>query len=309
MARRTITMRQFRYWKARDTALDKCKKFDKLPDEMSEFNYDFLKFLEMQIGDKKYWNFTDIDKGTYCHVQKVGVQGRSISFVARVGSCGESGEIIETSTNQTMMAHGGDLANVVHQRVTISVPKAAQMVVMVVENLSDYSSTLGSALTRLIRDEWNQRLNAWTLDVETVVRADEWLESAEVGAINAVVYQPSRTGDNDSEPIPGGELRAQFLPPKGNAFFSRRILPRVENSRDYAQHLLGLSDPPDKVTVTMTDGVQQRTYNIDGEAFTPAFREIITDHGETALTDEEFLQTARKLTVQLLKEFGEEYSI
>lgn len=309
MTRRTVTMRKLNYWKARDRRQDKLQKFNKLPSEMAQYNNDFLQFLKDKIGDEANWNYTDAKKGHYCRVRSVQVFGQTILFTARVGACGESGEIVGTGTNKTVISHVGDHANVVLQRVLIAVPKSTQTVVIVVENVSDYSSTLGTKLTEKIREEWNTLLPDWTLDVETVIRSEDWLDTATVGSINATLHKSSRTGEEPAEVMPGGELKVEFTPPKGDGSFNKKILGKLFGDKDYAQDLLGLSEPPDKVAVTMTDGVQQRTYDIDGEARTPAFREIITDNGVAPLSEKQFVDFARDHARQVLERLGDEYNL
>lgn len=285
MARRTATITRLRYWKKYERTapgVDKAKDVSNLPDggDLLTFVYGVWRGLEPQA----LW---DRSKQFYCNPEpQPAVAGRTVLFRGEIGSFGDPSSIQDTQTSVEALANpDGNLTNAVPQRLVLLVPQHATTAFLVIEHVP--GGLLGQRFLTAIKGAWAQAHPQWTLEADTLTRSEAWLQMAELSAIEAEI--PNHSADladaHGSRQV--GTLRVQLVPPEGHRFFPKAIRKAIDSKALSRSELLGTTEEPGELKVTLGDGDQSKTF-ILGKDKTPPVRMLVTDYNDTMLTDAAF---------------------
>lgn len=246
-------------------------------------------------------------------------QSRSFSFFqgfmtrdvavlpAHVGPFGEPGDITDTTSNELLYEHDGELANRNLVRACVFTVAPDRGLLMIEHaRAGSLRSKVETKLRRLVAAKGIEATFTFT----SLVRGQSWLEAkAELEALT--ILRPTTTGDlADGLQLKEAQLELKIQPAKGTRAWpklwpllsDKGILPDdflrvVEGGDD-----LGEVEDSDQVYVTVGDGTQSKTFLL-GDEKTPSLREVIPTRSPTGIpTDEELVRWGSEAA----QKFGDE---
>lgn len=288
---RTLTLRSMSYRRKRSRTDKSLKSLTELPGSTGAKKLDFYDFALKALSNPNIVNQSDARKGRYCRILNVvpDEEHRMIHIEARVGPYGEPGEIIDTTTGSVQEEHDGDKANALTQRAILMVPADRGVTAFLgLENLSGMPNPLGDAIKNIISEEWDKKNGEWMLEIDTVVRGDAWIASADLAEVQLKYNHKRADFADDPTSAREGRMVAVFEPKRGDKFFPKNWFPAISaGNKGLAAAVLGFEDEPDEVLVKLGDGDQQRTFVV-GKERTPSVRVLLSDHGEVRPSDLKF---------------------
>lgn len=296
-----MTFTRLQYWKkyVRATSVaEKAKDVSVLPDggDMLTFIYGVWRGLSATA-------LSDPGKQFYCQAEpKPHTVGRTVLFKAEIGSHGDPSSVVDTTTGQVQLDNPyGTLSDVVPQRLVLLVPTNATSAFLAIEHLP--GGHLGARFLAAVEAAWAYNYPDWTLNVETLARADAWLKAAELSEVEATVPQHSADiADSDGHHVVG-RLRVQLLPPEGSRYFPKFVHTAIANKELSRARLLGTTEEPEEIRITLNDGEQSKKF-ILGRDRTPPVRLLVSDYWEKMLTDASFRSWCAVEAASYFREIG-----
>ena len=248
-------------------------------------------------------------------------QGRSFSFYlghmvgdvailpARVGPYGEPGDVVDTTRNELVLEHNGEIASRNLVRVCVFAISADRGMLLIEHARAGSLRTKVEARLRRLA---NASELGVTFTFTTLLRGRKWLETkAELEALT--ILRPETTGDlADGLQLEDAQFELKIAPKKRAGRWRRpwlalhrgEIAPKdflrvVDEEEDFGG--ITIRDK-DKVSVTVGDGSQSKTFEL-GDEKAPQLREVITTADPTGIpTDEELIEWGRDAAQQLARE-------
>lgn len=281
MARRTATITHIQYWKKRARGDDKVRDVSRLPD-----GSDLLTFIYgvwQGLPDRSLWNRA---RQLYCTPEEPICDGRTVVFTARVGSYGDASSVEHIETGYVVLDNeDGNYTNAVRQRLVLLVPQHATSAFLVIEHFS--GGGLGGRFLEHVERAWRQRFPDWTLHIENLTRADAWIAQAQLSKISARIYGHSSDAVDNFAGRKIGTMQVVLVPEGGTRYFPKALREAIVGRQVTGAALLGTSEEPDELLITLGDGEQEKTFAV-GKEKTPPVRYVVTDYGTRALTPNQF---------------------
>lgn len=281
---RTMTVTKISYGEARTrNPLKKALDVSDLPDRR-----DLLLLLHGLLKHLPDSALVNVEKKTYAKITELDPVGRRLLVSLECGHFGDPGRVVDVSNHQETHKHGDNEAHVVVLRALILVPLKSRAALMFVEHGRGRSA--GGKLLVAIRKAWMDDYSMHTLHTETITRQDAWLQAAELEGVTATVYGHTRDVADQAIPSKLGDLNLALKPPKGERTLPRGLWDALAKHKLKRAELLGLPDDlePDEVRVQVGDGQQTKMFVL-GKETTPPVRYLLTDDGEPAMTDQDFV--------------------
>lgn len=282
MAQRTATITHIRYAKRH--------KRSAKPMDVSDLpgGDDLLYFVHAVWRGLRTHALWDKPKQFYCDPTPGGSTlpaGRTLVMRADIGAYGDPSLIKDVETGEERLRNDeGKLTNAVAQRLVLLVPEGATSAFLYVEHLA--GGRLGVRFLDVLKTAWRENFGDYTLELETLTRPDAWLKSANLSRVSARVYGHSADIADSDLSTAIGDVHASITPPRGSRYFPSALLAALVDRKVGRAQLLGLSEEPEEVKITLGDGEQAKTFVL-GKERTPPVRTLVTDYGEPMLNDEQ----------------------
>ncbi|MCS6529734.1 hypothetical protein [Curtobacterium flaccumfaciens] len=250
-----------------------------------------------------YGLYVDLDKdilrdeqrGRYTRIEEVKPNGRSVVVVANSGWYGETGQTINVRTHATEHDRKADDSATVRTRLVLTVPPSGTIGIFGVERQGNEGAGMG--LIDLFKRSLVAKFSDYSFDTETVLETSAWSAAADLVEVTAVSYNfaPDIADGPDAQPTKLGRLQHTLVPEKGERILPRWLWDKLKNRQLDASDFLGFGEGTSVdetiVRVEGRDG-RRKTFALEKERV-PAIRALLTDYGETALTDTALLRRAQ----------------
>lgn len=226
---------------------------------------------------------------------------RVIVVELTVGSYGEAGPVIDSSSGTTVFELTDTQAPTGENRAVLMVPERGESAYYLSEE-----STRGSAggrLLRLFKKHFSAYTSTITMRTETVSESEAW--SSEAALKEVELRLKSRSADiADGPHVEVGTLSYIARPPRRQVF-PRSLLTRLGTDRSIARQVVGVSDAPEDadVYVTLERENRQKKFLV-GTGGAPAIREVLNDASQPPLTVTDLVATCAEKVSDLTARTG-----
>lgn len=247
---------------------------------------DFLEIVDDALVQISSARITDDVRKSYAEIEEWHRVGRTILLTVVVGTYGDTASVRDVVTGHEAHSITPGQAHTVSLRCMLLVPPGGLTALMFVEHGQHRSAA--TALLKELKAYWQAHKPEVTLYSETVVRADAWLELANLEGITVISYGHESDLADTGIPKTLGDVRSQIEPPNGQRFFPRTVKDALLNHAVDRAKLLGFREERiDEVRVKLGDGTQSRTFVIDRDR-TPAIRIELSDASKPTPDDATF---------------------
>lgn len=271
-----------------------------------EHFYAYAKELERGTGIR------DEVKGRYLRITSVEARGHCVLIETESGSFGESANTYDTLNGEIVRKNKSHEAFARTTRSALYMVPKSPFAVYVKEH--KFGAQTGWMVMEQFRHALIAEIPGFYLPVETVQEDVSWKESADLEEVRVVMHHTPLDlstgidGGRKSETV-AGRLAYSALPPRGVRYFSKKVLRGIFSGTLDPVSFVGLrptylggpdggGDPDKSVLVKLSRDGQTKTFEL-GKEGTPMVREMLSDHGEPALTSEEFFKKSMDMTADL----------
>ena len=285
MPRKTMTLQSMKIHESRK---DRIFKLDNV------LGLDVLDVFESWALNLQPDHFDNPNKKQYGLKPEVERRNRIVILTMRTGHYGNPGDlVVDTSSHKTKYKTKAKDAQTVSTRCALLVPPNSETALFFIEKqghegcgprvMSSFHAHL-KVLTESLPTEKGEPLKA-VISVASVVSPQEWLASAEVESVTAVVnYYTSDIADaHTTKPVPM-VFSSTLTAAKGTRWLPRWVRDILGNDDVSAAADLGFPDDLDydELVVTLNDGDRSKKMVIDKKK-TPSVRVMLNDDGESPL--------------------------
>ncbi|MBF4590434.1 hypothetical protein [Curtobacterium sp. VKM Ac-1395] len=237
----------------------------------------------------------DEQRGRYTRIEEVKANGRSVVVVANSGWYGETGQTINVRTHATEHDRKVDDSATIRTRLALTVPPGGKVGLFGVERQGNEGS--GPGLIELFKRSLVSSFPTYAFDTETVLETSAWSEAAELIEVTAVSYNftPDIADGPSAQPKPLGRLQHSIVPEKGERILPRWFWDKLRKRQLDAADFLGFGEGTSvDETIVRVEGRDGRvkSFALETERV-PAIRAVLTNNGESALTETAFLRRAQ----------------
>lgn len=244
---------------------------------------------------------------TFVTVESVGlVAPRVLLLDLRVGSYGEPGEVRDVNTMEVMHTITDDEAPVGSNRALLFVPEIGERAYFLAEESSRGSA--GGRVMSKFKNYFSNVNSTVTMTTSRVTEAETWAELADLTEVEVRI-----TGESvdmaDGPEVEVGRLSYVARPVRGRKYFPRRMLRDLKDEK-VLKRVVSVPDldPEHEVYVTMEQGGRSKKFLL-GHEVGPAIREVLSEAGESPLTDEALIERCTERVGDLLQRHQETWDI
>jgi hypothetical protein len=268
---------------------------------------DFLDLCHSVLADmSKRGAQVDHVKRTFRNVTSVTRSDRVVLATVETGTIGDIPLVRDVNTGQTSYKLTSSDAPAVTLRIAIVAPLGSRSAIACIEHGSHRSADQG--LLKETHSAWVSLQTGLTLQIETVVRSQDWLELAQLEAVTAVAYGHRADLADQGRPTKVGNMRYQLVPEEGARYLPQSLKRRLMNRDISRARVLGLSEDLDieEVTMTLSDDGTRKTV-ILGRERTPVIRVVLSEPNEEPLPDDQFVRYSLREARQLIDGLNDQH--
>lgn len=220
---------------------------------------------------------------------------RVILLDLRVGSYGEPGEIVDTSTGNSITVIEGHEAPTGQNRALLFVPERGERAYFLAEASSRGSA--GGPVLHEFADHFRSYTNQIIMDHQRVFEDDVWQKGARLMEVEARVTSKSRDLA-DGLDVQVRRISHSAKPARGKSF-PPGLLGKLTNTSNVAK-VVGVDDLPadHQVFVTMARDGRQKKFALE-EAGAPAIRQVLNDSDQSPLSTAELVEVCSERVSEL----------
>jgi hypothetical protein len=259
--KRTMTVSRLWYHPFRKT--DEAGQVADLPDGSDMLDM-FTEFVEHDIDRER---LVRTETETYIAIVDVERKGRSITIRFESGRFGERGSIKDRRTHEVKGVFGEDDAPAVITHGVLLVPRIGTSVLGFIERSAGQG---GMALVLdLFTETFNAKFPQHRMKRESILRKEAWLQAASLTQVRGTIRKQTTDVASDNQHQMLGNLVHTLVPAERHGVLPRWLWEHMKNNKLEGARYLGLAEDTDldtlDIEVTFSDGVQQKTFEIDTE--------------------------------------------
>lgn len=228
---------------------------------------------------------------------------RVILLDLRVGAYGEPGEVVDTSTGNSVGHIQGHQAPTGQNRALLFVPERGERAYFLSEESSRGSA--GGRLLRLFKAHFSQYTSQITMNTSAVSENEAWQEAAELTEVEVRVTGKS-ADIADGLNVKVGKI-SHIAKPEKKQHFPSKLLGALHRT-EIAAEVVAVDDLPEEhdVFVTMTRDGRTKKFQLGTEG-TPKIRQLLNDSGEDPLSTAELVDICAEKVSDLAGRVGGEW--
>lgn len=244
---------------------------------------DLLDAFETHANAAKVSSLVRQRNETYAVVTEVARDDRVLTITFRSGRFGEDGEITDVKTGTSRGAFTKNDATTVVTHGVLLVPKAGTSALAFTERSGGFGGM--SHLVETFNEKFDTSNEDHRMKRNTVVQSDAWLERAELMRVSGTIRKHKSDIATEGKDEVLGTLKHVVVPEGKEKYFPRRVRDRLMQNKISRNKFLAFdeSDSVDEIDITLGDGDQEKTFEIDDEK-TPTLRLVLTGSGDAPLS-------------------------
>lgn len=247
----------------------------------------------------------------YARIDALQLRGRSLEITAAAGHFGEAGDLVDIDTHTKLGSFTRKTSTAVETHALALVPQDTPYAIVYIERARS-ANGLTKALG-LFEAEFANLYPELMLKTSSIVESAAWVESAALQSVRATSYHVADDKADGQASTDLGVVTHVLGPERGGDSLPKRLYGALRENTLSPNELLGISGDHEvqRVDVTMRGQVhgQSRTKTFEvHNAGSPSFRQLISDHGQSAPTMSKFRSAALDEAVEHFKSVEVDWS-
>ncbi|AFR47977.1 hypothetical protein KTR9_1337 [Gordonia sp. KTR9] len=243
---------------------------------------------------------------TYAVVTNVDRDDRALTVTFRSGRFGEDGEITDVGSGASRGTFRRTDATTVITHGVLLVPRSGTSALAFTERSGGFGGM--SHLVETFNEWFDGVFHDHRMKRDTVVQSDAWLKRADLMKVTGTIRKHKSDIATDGQDEVLGTLKHVIEPGGREKYFPRRLRDRLMENKINRNKFLAFdeSDVVDEIDITLGDGDQEKTFEIDDEK-TPTLRLVLTKSGESPLSAEKVKKRAMSEAADIFAHYDVEW--